>query len=1028
MAGTSLVPVVVTVSAAAGISTVAAAVATTPAKAATRSVLVLLQNGETTAPETADAQAAGFTVTQVTPATWDAMTASQFSAYSALVIGDPSSGTKCSTLTPTTATSGTDAIGTTWQSAVNGKIAVLGTAPALAGSAGSASVVTDAISYAATQPSTGSSTGLYVSLNCQDSSSTTTPVTVSLLNGVEGTGTAGGLKAAGQGSTCVAANSTGTVNKLAADQAPPFGGLASSALASGQWPSPACAVQETFSAWPANYTPVAYDTSAAGPANFTASDGATGQPYILLGGPAPSAATRALAPTTGGEVPQVTTAGGQNAAAPGVQQATAGDPVNTENGDFTQSSTDVSVPGFGPDLSFTRTYDSATATEQTEAGTPGPMGYGWTDSLASSLTTDQPTPGDIYTLDGLATDTGNGGPAASGALNGPADLYRNGGNLYFADLAGNRIEEVPGASGTQWGISMTAGNIYTIAGNDAGVQGDSPNGTPASRSLLCAPFSVTMDSAGNLYIADTNNNRVLEVPVTTGTQRGIAMTANNVYTIAGSATGTEGDSGNGGPATSALLSAPSQITVDKTGANPALEIADNGNNRIQYIFKAGGTDWEGASYTAGDIYTIAGSSTGAQGNSGDGSLANSASVALDGPEGICLSTGGDLYIADEFNEQVRVIPGATTSKWGPSMTAGHIYTVVGPTSGASGTAANGTAATSALLNGPVAVTCAGSTSLYIADQGNSEIQEVSTAATSAWGLSMAADKIYTVAGSNAGAFGNSGNGGLATAALLNQPIGMALDSAGNLDISDTGNNVVRQVSATTFDISTIAGSGGTFAQDGDGGPSTTAGLGQPDAVTFDSAGDLFIADLDGNRVQEIAARSHTQFGIAMTAGDVYTVAGSAIGLQGDSGDGGPATAATLSGPDAVTVDSAGNLYLADSGNGMIKKVSASTGIITAVAGQVGGFGDGGNNGPATSATLELTSGLAVDAAGDVFISDEFSNQVREVAAASGTQWGIAMTAGDIYLIAGSSTGRVRNRCQRHQGHLGPAGRPQRARG
>ena len=124
----------------------------------------------------------------------------------------------------------------------------------------------------------------------------------------------------------MAANGTGTVNKLAADQAPPFGGLASSALASGQSPSPACAVQETFSAWPANYTPVAYDTSAAGTANFTASDGATGQPYILLGGPAPSAAARALAPTTGGEVPQATTAGGQNAAAPGVQQATAGDP------------------------------------------------------------------------------------------------------------------------------------------------------------------------------------------------------------------------------------------------------------------------------------------------------------------------------------------------------------------------------------------------------------------------------------------------------------------------------------------------------------------------------------------------------------------------------------------------------------------------------------------------------------------------------------------------------------------------------
>ena len=285
---------------------------------------------------------------------------------------------------------------------------------------------------------------------------------------------------------------------------------------------------------------------------------------------------------------------------------------------------------------------------------------------------------------------------------------------------------------------------------------------------------------------------MLEIPVTTGTQRGIAMTADDIYTIAGSASGHRGRLGERrrGHRRAAVRSLADHGGQDR--GEPGLEIADNGNNRVQYVFEAGGTDWEGASYTANDIYTIAGSSTGAQGNSGDGSLANSTSVALDGPEGICLSTGGDLYIADEFNGQVRVIPGANTVGVGHRrMTAGHIYTVVGPTSGVSGTAANGTAATSALLNGPVAVTCAGSTSLYIADQGNSEIQEVSTAATSAWGLSMAADKIYTVAGSNAGAFGNSGNGGLATAALLNQPIGMALDSSGNLDISDTGNNAVR---------------------------------------------------------------------------------------------------------------------------------------------------------------------------------------------------------------------------------------------
>lgn len=151
-AATSLVPVAFTVAAAVGVSAVAAAVASASARASTESVLVLLQNGETTAPETAIAQAAGFTVTQVTPTTWRGMTASQFAAYSALVIGDPSSGTTCSSLTPTTGTSGSDALSTTWQSAVSGKMAVLGTAPALAGSTGieQVNLATGAVTYLVT--------------------------------------------------------------------------------------------------------------------------------------------------------------------------------------------------------------------------------------------------------------------------------------------------------------------------------------------------------------------------------------------------------------------------------------------------------------------------------------------------------------------------------------------------------------------------------------------------------------------------------------------------------------------------------------------------------------------------------------------------------------------------------------------------------------------------------------------------------------------------------------------------------------
>jgi len=319
-----------------------------------------------------------------------------------------------------------------------------------------------------------------------------------------------------------------------------FNDLASSALAS--WASPACSVTETLNSWPAQFNGLAYDTAAA-PADFTASNGAVGQPYVLLGAPI-SAATQALAPSAGGEVPAGATAGGVNSAAPGVAQAMAGDPVNTETGVFTQSATDVSIPAFGPSLGFTRTYDARAAQQQTQAGTPGPLGYGWTDNWASSLAVSRPVPGDLYTLDGLGTSNGNGGPAASAPLGSPQGVLSAGGNVYIADTDGQRVQEVAGSSGTQWGIAMIAGDVYTIAGSATGVAGKSGDGGAAGLALLAAPQGVAVDAAGNLYIADTGNNRIQEIAKASGT----------ISTVAGSASGSSGSSGDGGAATAALLS------------------------------------------------------------------------------------------------------------------------------------------------------------------------------------------------------------------------------------------------------------------------------------------------------------------------------------------------------------------------------------------------------------------------------------------------------------------------------------------
>ena len=508
------VPVALTSVAAAGVAASVVAGAG-PAKAGSGlPVLVVLVNGESTAPEAALLTSAGYAVTQVTPATLESMSQSTFQGYAAVVIGDPSSGGSCSSWQPTTA-----ALGSNWEGWVTGNVAVLGTAPELAaalaspGNTAAQALIAGAAEYAAAQPGSAvAHTGLYLSLDCGYSTAAR-GTAVPVLSGVEGIGTAGGVSVNGG----LACGDSGTVSRWEATAAGTFGGLGSSSLAAGApgWPSPGCPVQEAFDSWPAMFTPLAFDAASDASANFTASDGATGQPYILLGAPV-SAATQALAPSADGEVPAGATSGGAaNPAAPGVSQATAGDPVNTENGYFTQSGTDVSIPTFGPPLSFSRTYDSGVAQQQTQTGTPGATGYGWSDNWASSLTPARPVAGDIYTLAGMRTAAGVGGPPASAMLGDPQGAAYNGGNLYFADSSGNQILEVPGTSGTQWGQSMTAGDTYVVVGA----------GIPDQYASLNNPQGIAFDSAGDMYIADTWDSRILEMPVTSKTQWGISMTA-----------------------------------------------------------------------------------------------------------------------------------------------------------------------------------------------------------------------------------------------------------------------------------------------------------------------------------------------------------------------------------------------------------------------------------------------------------------------------------------------------------------------
>jgi len=604
---------------------------------------------------------------------------------------------------------------------------------------------------------------------------------------------------------------------------------------------------------------------------------------------------------------------------------------------------------------------------------------------------------------GIAGYSGNGGPAVKAQLNEPGGLAVGAaGNLVISDTYNSRVRVVAARTGTFYGRAMTAGYIYTVAGD--GTSGFSGDGGPGTAAELREQQGVAVDAAGNLVIADGDNNRVRVVAARTGTFYGRAMTAGYIYTVAGD--GTPGFSGDGGPATAATLTGPEDVAVDAAGN---LVIADTVNWRVRVVAARTGTFY-GQAMTAGDIYTVAGDGT--RGFSGDGGPATSAE--LTDALSVAVDTAGNLVIADTGNDRVRVVAARTGTFYGQAMTAGDIYTVAGD--GTSGFSGDGGPATSAELYDPQSVAVDAAGNLVIADTANWRVRVVAARSGTFYGQAMTAGDIYTVAG--IGDLGFSGNKGLAVDAEPGDYAGGQLT-----DVAVDGRNYVAtasnhawficQTSGTYFGqamtaghIYTVAGTG-RQGYSGDGGPATAAELFSPSAVAVDAAGNLVVADSENNRVRVVAARTGTFYGRAMTAGDIYTVAGN--GKQGYSGDGGRATAAGLDRPRGLAVDAAGNLVIADSSNYRVRVVAARTGTfygramtagdIYTVAGN-GLQGFSGDGGLATAAGLDRPWGVAVDAAGNLVIADSGNNRVRVVAATSGTFYGQAMTAGDIYTVAG----------------------------
>jgi streptogramin lyase len=507
---------------------------------------------------------------------------------------------------------------------------------------------------------------------------------------------------------------------------------------------------------------------------------------------------------------------------------------------------------------------------------------------------------------GVAGFLGDGGPATAAYLQYPTGVAVGpDGNLYIADRYNQRIRKV----------DLGTNIITTVGGN--GTAGYGGDGGAATAAQLAYPVSLSFDPAGNMYIADTGNHRIRKVAAGTGI----------ITTLAG--TGTAGYNGDG-PAITANLFSPQGVAADAAGN---VYIADFNNNRIRRV-------------TAGTISTVGG--TGIGGFLGENGPAISARIK--GPVGIALDAAGNVYFADYYNMRVRKI----------SVSTGLLTTVAGSgvaIAGALRYPGDGGVGTAAFLLTPTGIAIDSTGALYIADFNDSRVRKIAPPTVATLTLS-------TIAGT--GTAGYNGDGP-ATSASLNSPQGVAADAAGNVYIADFSNNRIRKVTAGT--ISTVGGTG-VGGYSGEGGPAISAGINGPVGMAVDAAGNVFFADYYNQRIRKIT----------VATGIITTVAGN--GVAGYLGDGGIATAAELNFPTQVAVDRAGNLYIADSYNQRIRMVTAETSIITTLAG-TGTVGVNGDGGPASLAQLNRPSGVTVDAAGNVYIADMNNHRIRKVTAATG---------------------------------------------
>lgn len=378
------------------------------------------------------------------------------------------------------------------------------------------------------------------------------------------------------------------------------------------------------------------------------------------------------------------------------------------------------------------------------------------------------------------------------------------------------------------------------------------------------------------------------------------------------------------------------------------------------------------SFMPGTITAVAGQFR-TYGYTGDGSQATGAQVA---PNSVAVDPVGNIYIADTRHNVVRVISSGLGNIPGvANPTKGNIYTVAGSSTGApcsSLPCGDGGPATSALLKGPNAVKVDSFGNLYIADTNSYAIRKVDPTG-----------KITTIAGTIFSS-GYAGDGGPATAALLGTATGLFIASNGDLFIPDSDNNVVRKVDAQAGTISLFAGVPGSHGYSGDGGPATAAVLYAPYDVAGDSAGNIYISESQNGSVRKVDGHTGVITSYVNNATNLVC-SGGRCQTPGFSGDGGPAASAQLNNPTGLAVDDAGDLFIADNYNNVIREVNVQSGIINSVigsypVGQKGCTSPCGDGGPATSAGLVFPQAATVDSQGNINVADEGNAEVRRVTA------------------------------------------------